>query len=334
METLTFRAERALLGAMIQRPSLPAALHYLDTGDFTTVRHRQVFSALTEAANTVAGNGTGRLWEDLVEEAAAPEIEPSYLSELAQACPDPSHGPVYGRLVVEASVRRTLAADADDLDSQAGSIGYSARRLFTAQVDGGRQVEVSADYAKEVAGLLRRHATAFSPDTTTAAPGPAAAASDRRGQTEERVLAALLQRNADTREIIATLTPEAFTDPSRRELYQTLRAMHLSGRSHEVDGLTVDWEAALTRGPVPSFRNSGRVADDDEPSYATRLAAVPVAGSAVRLARELVRSSGEPRNGRTLSPAAPAHNGAAPVGRLIQPPPPQPGNGPGPVQGR
>lgn len=333
MGTLTFRAEQALLGAMLQRPSLPSALHYLDAGDFTAIRHRQVFSAIMEASAAVATDGDGRSWKDLVAEAAGPEIEPPYLAELVRACPDPSHGPVYGRLVVEASVRRTLAADADDLDSQAGAIGYSARRLFTAQVDGGRQVEVSAEYAKEVAGLLRRHATAFSPDTATALPGPLAAVSDRRGRTEERVLAALFQRHADTREILGMLPPEAFTDPSRREIYQTLRAMHLSGRSHEVDGLTVDWEAVLARGPVPSFRASGMGADD-EPSYATRLAAVTVTGPATRLARDLVRPSRESRNERTLSPPAPAHNGAAPAVRLVQPPPPQPGNGSGPVQGR
>lgn len=333
METLTFRAERALLGAMLQRPSLPSTLHYLDAGDFLAVRHRQVFAALTEASGTVAGDGGGRRWKDLVAEAAGPELEPSYLAELARACPDPSHGPAYGRLVVDASVRRTLAADAEDLESQAGAIGYSARRMFTAQLDGGRQVEASADYAREVAGLLRRHATAFNPDTMTGDPGRLAARSDRRGQTEERVLAALIQRHADAREILSLLAPETFTDPSRRQIYQTLRTMYLSGREHEIDSVTVDWEAASARGPVPSFRASGLAANDG-PSYAARLAAVSVTGSAVRFARELIRPPGESRNGKTLSPAASAHNGAAPVVRLIQPPPPQPGHGPGPVQGR
>lgn len=115
-----------------------------------------------------------------------PEIEPSYLTELATACPDPAHGAVYGKLVVEASVRRTLAADAEDLDSQTSAIGYSARRLFTAHVDGGRHVEVSADYANEVAGLLRRHATAFSPDTTVAGPGRPALRSDRPCGSQSR----------------------------------------------------------------------------------------------------------------------------------------------------
>lgn len=332
METLTFRAERALLGAMLRQPGLPSALHYLDAGDFTLVQHRRVFAALVAASEAAAAGESGRTWEDLVADAAGPEARPAYLEELRQACPDPSHGPAYGKLVMEASARRTLAADADDMDSQASAIGYSARRMLTARVDGGRQVEVSADYAKEVAGLLRRHATAFSPDTTIADPGRPAPASDRRGLQEERVLAALIQRPREAREAISLLSAETFTDPSRREIYQALRTMYLSGRSQEIDDLTVDWQAASERGPVPSFRASGLAVASDQPSYATTLAAAAVTGSAAQLARDLVHPPGETRNGKTLSPAAPARNGAAPVTRLIQPPPP-PGYGPGPVQG-
>jgi len=315
-------------------------LDYLQAGDFTILRHREVFAALREASGASAPGAERQAWPDRVFDAAGPEIDREYLAWLQGACPDPAHGAVYGRLVLDAGVRRAIVVDAEDLDGQARSIGGSANRMFAAQVDGGRQVEVSADYAREVAGLLRRHASAFSPDTVTAAPGGLADPGDARGRAEERILAALLTRHPDARQVLDTVGPEAFTGPARREIFGTVRSLYRAGRGHEVDDLTVDWETALAKGPVPSYRDPGLLPDDDEPSYAARLATVPLPNRVVKLAQELARPARHPvqqaRADGTLSPPSPSalRNGAGPVTHLIEPPPPLPGQGPGPVQGR
>lgn len=346
METLTFRAEQALLGAMLGQRGLVARLGYLETGDFALAQHRRVYAALSAASGVAFAGAERRSWRDLVAEVAGPEVDAGYLGELERTCPDAEHGGAYGTMVMQASTLRSLAADADELDERGTLIADSARRMFRAGAEGHREVEAYAGYTLLVAELLQGHASRFSPDTETAAGAAAVRPVSARARAEELILAALIQRHPDARQAAEAVSAEAFSDPVRREIFEAVAGMYRSGRGRDVDALTVDWQVASSRVPVPG-REQPRIGTsaDAGPSYVTRLAALAVTEPVGRTARALAHSSmrrAESVSGQSARPALhPAGSvvaatrpvsGVAQVIPLI--PPTQPGHGPGPVQGR
>jgi hypothetical protein len=240
MEQLTYRAERALLGAMIAEPDLAARLsaRYLERGDFSDSHHRTLYGLIH--ALSVAGTMTGSAWREAIVLAGAPQVSERYLDELVAACPNPSHGAAYGALVVQARVHREVASHAAHLARQAALLGHDGRRL-TSAVDGGvSQTEAFARHLAAVAGAMREHATSGNGDGVTS--GSASGSGTEQERLEERVLAALIQQHHDSGQILRTLPPGAFTDLLRRQIFLAIRVLWSSGRP--VDELTVDWELA------------------------------------------------------------------------------------------
>jgi replicative DNA helicase len=107
MPNLTRRAERAVLGALLRDPGLLPDLRHLRLDDFASARHAEIFTAIQEARDARSG-GSGSSFVAAVALAArsgGAGIEE--LDDIARACPQPSHGAVYARMVQEASLRRT-----------------------------------------------------------------------------------------------------------------------------------------------------------------------------------------------------------------------------------
>ncbi len=102
-------AEQALLGSLILDPqSLASVRRWLRPGDFSDPRHGTVFSLLRECDTAgdpidpmaVAGDLAGRL------PSASPGV---VVHDLLQAVPAAPNAGTYGRIVVEASLRREVA---------------------------------------------------------------------------------------------------------------------------------------------------------------------------------------------------------------------------------
>jgi hypothetical protein len=270
---------------MLLDPGQAGMLSYLESGDFASTRHRMVRDAIMAASRPAAQTGPG--WRSRVETAAGPEISAEYLGELEAACPDSGHGPAYAAMVLEASVRRSLLGHAEDLASQAETLGYDAKRLARASEADDRRSERYALHMAWIATAMRGHAAQFDPDTTPAAAAPSSEGSEE----EEIVLGALIQGHRDSAQVVSMLPAAAFTSLLRREIFQVIRTLRSSGRP--VDELIVDWEVARSR-----VRHDGQPPDeefvtDDQPSYATRLAAIamgtgaPIARVAITLLENL-----------------------------------------------
>jgi hypothetical protein len=315
MGVLTYRAEQALLGAMIADPGLVGRLGYLEPGDFAWNAHRMLHQGMCAAAR--AGRISTGSWREAVAAAG-----PGYLDELRAACPEPLHGPAYGAMVMQASARRTVVSLADDLAVEAGTFGYDAARLVRAVGTAGHETDGHARHLAQLAVAMRSHGAGFNPDTALGPAGPARvlsgerprpatpatsaagdvgvseAALDReRERAEERVLAALIQGHRETRQIVTLLPGSAFGDALRREIFSAIWSLYTYARP--VDALTVDWEVTRARASLSGQEAGNAPRAVSEESYVGRLARTSVGdGPVTRTADFLLTRFSRAGNGR------------------------------------
>lgn len=312
MSALTNRAERALLGAMIRDPGLVHELGYVQAGDFELGRHRAIYTAIREAASSWDASEP---WAQTVKSRAGAEVTIGDLDELGAACPDPLHGRTYAALVLEASFQRTTGEVASDAQATFDTLRYDTERLAEARSPAAFTGARLAGHAGTAAEAISAHATRFTPGSTYAPAGPAAPARGQQAQDEELILRAVVAGDPVTPRVLALVRPAAFTDPLRRDVFTAVRAADAAG--HSLDPLTVDWELGRLRAwrgdPAPE-------PDNDEPSYATRLARStrPAGEQVMQAARGLARHQ------PARMPPAPLQ---ATGPELLQPPPQAPVNG-------
>lgn len=319
MTTLTHRAERALLGAVIRDPDLIAELGYIEPGDFELNRHRELYTAIRETP----GSGDPALpWPQAIVSRAGKDVTLDYLDELVAACPDPVHGRSYAALVLEAAFQRTISEAAWDAAAIHQTLSYDTARLAEAGSPAestGTRLTGDVGFAAEA---IRVHAARFDPGATYAPAGPAAPARGQRAHDEELILRAVVAGHEVTPRVLDLVRPAAFTNPLRRDVYAAVRAANAAG--HSLDPVTVDWEL----GRIQARRGDDvPEAEGNEPSYATRLAGTSVAGEKVlQAARDLARH--QPLRSPEPAPAPAQANAPA----LLQPPPPAQvdGQAPGP----
>lgn len=320
--TLTQRAEQALIGALLAHP-WQFIVFGEATGDaFTDPRLARVYDAMTVHWGRIAPDDIDRPLEPIASTAG---VVPDYLEFLRSACPAPLHAGAYDRLVAEAAIRRDLRSTIDELTDKARKVGYGP---------------LSA-HSLKVADALKHHLIAFDPDTMTAVlTQPLNAQNGQHAPVEESVLAGLLNQHRQSRTTLEILHPEAWTDPARQELHQAMVTLVASGR--DIDPLTVDWQISHAR--EQNGQPAGHpVAEDAGPSYATKLAGIPVTGNLLHRAYALMDAAraarpepGGPSAG--IGPQPPRVHGAGPAPAqdpqpgLLEIPPPAPGNGhvPGP----
>jgi replicative DNA helicase len=246
MDTLAFRAEQALLGAMLDDPGLVRALATLSPGDFVSPSHKAVYQALAVLAPDAAD--WDQSWDSLVARSVQADVPGSYLDELRHASPELLHGRAYAAMVLTASTRRMLAAHAIRLDQAADEITGHARRQAEAGGTGAITTASHAQHMSEVAQAIRGHAAAFDPDTITPAAGPPLSQRGGPAAEEETILTALLQGRGNIEIILRSLPEEAFTDPLRRQLFRAIATLYTAGKA--VDPLCADWE--LAQHPAPA----------------------------------------------------------------------------------
>ncbi|MBB4981498.1 replicative DNA helicase [Streptomyces sp. SFB5A] len=120
-------AEQAVLGAVLIDPGQLAHLEWLAPDHFYRPVHQALFGALRKLRSdghpAVEGEGPVPLsWvTDAVAEASlhVRGLTASYAHTLISACPRPAHAPVYGRMVLEGAIHRTVTQHAIRLHQEA-----------------------------------------------------------------------------------------------------------------------------------------------------------------------------------------------------------------------
>jgi replicative DNA helicase len=270
MANLTYRAEQALLGALLNDPDLLEDLRFLTAEDFLSQTHRDIFTAVTTAHAARPDDG-GRPFNVTVALAGpGPGFDPRYLETIARSCPQPANAPAYARMVMEARLRRQLLSHADRLFRDAGDLHFEVGR-FSQAAGNGHAAERFPSHLMKLAHAMWVHAKGLEPSPSgqdgpvrsaepatdavasdpvaaapTARPMPAAAAgADELARKEEDVLADLIQHPWQNSDVLEWLPADVFTGGARREVYEAITALARTGEP--VDELTVEWQLARQR---------------------------------------------------------------------------------------
>ncbi|NBE51636.1 helicase DnaB [Streptomyces sp. YC537] len=278
-------AEQAVLGSVLLDPDQLSHLDWLAPDHFYRPVHQALFAALRKLRSdghpAVGSDGPVPLsWvTDTVDEASryVRGLTAVYAHTLIQACPRPEHAPVYGRMVLEGAIHRTVAQHAIRLHQAARADalqGAVEGALRSADVLTG----VLTDLARRWGTEPRPVAPATSPVTAPAASPPVRA--DQVAEDERFLLAVLAEQPRAMDEVVDWLRPGDFADPAHGQLYRCLGALH--HRGEPIDRITLLWEAQR-RGLLADGTLSGE--------QLTAICDGGVPGSAEWLGERVMRSS-------------------------------------------
>lgn len=239
-------AEQAVLGAVLLDPSQLSHLDWLAPDHFYRPVHQALFAALRKLRSdghpVVGADGPVPLsWvTDAAKEAGrhVRGLTPVYPHLLIRACPRPEHAPVYGRMVLEGAIHRTVTQHAIRLHQVARADalrGEVKGALRSADVLTG----VLTDLARRWGTGPRPIVPAAAPATAPASPPPVQA--DLAAEDERFLLAVLAEQPRAMEEVVDWLRPVDFADPAHGQLYRCLGALH--HRGEPIDRITLLWEA-------------------------------------------------------------------------------------------
>jgi hypothetical protein len=344
MANLTYRAERAVLGALLHEPALLNEVGFLNPGDFVSQQHQEVFRAILAARAADSGRHYPPFEFAVASSAASPGLSVRYLQGLAHGCTHPANVGAYARMVVEAALSRQMLVHAERLFREAGDLHYEVTNAGKAR-GADQSAETFPTHLLKLAHAMYVHARRFDP-AAEAPEGdtcePVAADEDQVYQ-EEQVLAGLLQHHEFNTGVLNWLTAEAFTEGPRREIYQAIAAVYRRG--DPIDELTIEWQLAGDRAmtqPTRGLTPEAVAAAGDDVGYIGVLTATPVATTAATMtgrallerftaAQAITSTAKSP--GETQTPAdwslRPVPVPRAPEPELLEPPPgPAPQHGP------
>ena len=246
MVNLTYRAERAVLGALLDDPDLLNEASFLNAGDFASPQHQEIFRAIVAARAEDTGRDYPPFAFAVAASATAPGLSVRYLQSVADTCPHPANVGAYARMVVEAALSRQMLIHAERLFREAGDLHYEVRQAVN--VPGADETaEAFPSHLLKLAHAMYVHAKRFDP----AAEAPdqddreQIAADEAQVHQEEEVLAGLLAHYEFNTGVLNWLPAEAFTEGPRREIYQAIVAV--ARRDDPIDELTVEWQLAGDR---------------------------------------------------------------------------------------
>ncbi|WP_329307122.1 helicase DnaB [Streptomyces sp. NBC_01260] len=277
-------AEQAVLGAVLLDPGQLAHLDWLAPDHFDRPVHRSLFAALRKLRSddhpALSADGPVPLsWvTDAVDEAGrhVRGLTVVYAHTLISACPRSAHAPVYGRMVLEGAIHRTVAQHAIRLHQVARA------DALRGEVKGAlRSADVLAGVLRD---LARRWGTEPRPVARTTAPVAAPAMppvrADQVAEDERFLLAVLAEQPRAVEEVVDWLRPGDFADPAHGGLYRCLGALH--HRGEPIDRITLLWETQR-RGLLADGTLSGE--------HLTALCDGVGSGSAEWLGERVMRSS-------------------------------------------
>ncbi|WP_019359472.1 DnaB-like helicase N-terminal domain-containing protein [Streptomyces sp. AA1529] len=283
--TPLLQAEQAVLGGVLLEPrQLGRLAGWLRPEHFYRPAHSALYAAMLtlresgHPATKLAPNVPVPLaWlNDIRGEASAHTrgVTHAYVHSLVSACPRPAHVPVYGRMVLEGAIHRSVTQHAARLHETARGNGVS-ETLHRAQV--------LHDVLDDLAHRWGFEPRPVEPNTAVAeltASAPAGQVAERVLADEAFLLGALTAHPEQLSRMASWLRPGDFADPGHRKVYRALGA--LRHRGEPVDELTVLWECqrrgALTDGALDAER-------------VRLICHVPVAGTADYFSEQVLDSS-------------------------------------------
>jgi hypothetical protein len=320
------RQGRIGTGATVAGDAGPDGFASLRPQDFTDPVHQAIYAAVAGQAaprpRVLAGlyerlrGLLSRLLHPRARDASA------YMAGLPDRCPDPANLPAYAAMVAEASEQRgapvpapapalgpepapgprpagaenpRLASAGEWLEGagQRRRPAGSRRAVPAADAPASRADRTAGDLAPDVARLARalradaRSATRGATGTArTPLPPESQPAPLDAEALQEQVLADLMRRPADGRDVISWLPDTVFTAGPHRSLYQLISIRLADGRP--VDPLIIAWDASMLGGPAGTAGIPETAAGESLAAAALRLGALDSGpGTAAILGRTL-----------------------------------------------
>lgn len=237
-------AEQAVLGAVLLDPGQLDHLGWLEPEHFYRPAHQALFAALrhlrSQGQPVLAADGAVPLaWvNDAVTEAERHTrgVTSVYAHTLVSSCPRPEHAPVYGRMVLEGAIHRTVTE-------------HAVRLHQIARADAVRgEVDTTLHHADVLGAVLEDLARRWGTEPRPVTPAPPILSADPLpsgaqavAANEQLLLAALTERPSGMDEVVGWLRPQDFADPAHGQLYRCLGALH--HRGEPIDQVTLLWEA-------------------------------------------------------------------------------------------
>jgi replicative DNA helicase len=243
-------AERAVIGALLLAPDRFADVReWLEPGDFHGTAERQAYEAICAVGARGQVVSAAAVDQELRNRRdSAPALaDGAYLVGCMQLCPTPARAAVYGRMVLEMSIRRRVVEQGTRLRQRAEkAVTSHDLNLVFGQVDSAR---------RNVERLHRREAQATRSHSPTPLLAPGLETLPRRGSrqdvpAERTAIHALADQPAALNVVTRWLSPTDFSDAECSGLYGEMAALH--ERRSPIDRVTLAWRAmrvGLT-GPV------------------------------------------------------------------------------------
>lgn len=282
------QVEQAVLGAVFLDPEqLDRLSPWLRPEHFYRPAHAALYTAMLKLRNdghpstkAQVGEPVPLAWlTDTVTEASEHTrgITAVYPHQLVSVCPNSEHAPVYGRMVLEGAIHRSVAQHATRLHqaARADAIrGGVEETLHDAQV----LAEVLVDLAHSW-GTEPRAVQPPAPHSSTAERDQPV--DEQLVADEEFLLGCLSARPDQLLDVVNWLHPDDFADIGHQQIYRSLGALHQRGEP--IDQLTVLWETQRRGALATGVLDAERVLRICDPLAA--------AGAAEHFGEQIVKAS-------------------------------------------
>ena len=249
-------AERAVIGALLLEPERFADVReWLEPGDFYGTAEQQAYEAICTVGargEVLSPAAVDRELRD--RRTSAPLLaDGAYLVGCMQLCPTPTRAAVYGRMVLEMSIRRRVVDQGTRLRQRAEKAATSHDlTLVFAQVDSVR---------RDVERLHQREAQAARSHSPTPLLAPNLDALRRRParedlSTERTAIHALVDQPSSLEVVTRWLAPSDFSDAECSGLYTEMTSLHEAKKP--IDRVTLAWRAMRTGAQRPGMRLPAR----------------------------------------------------------------------------
>ena len=234
-------AERAVIGALLLEPQRFADVRaWLEPGDFYGTAEQQAYDAICAlGARGQVLSPTAVDHELRDRRTSAPLLaDGAYLVGCMQLCPTPARAAVYGRMVLEMSIRRRVVDQGARLRQRTErAVTSHDLNLVFAQVDSVR---------RDVERLHQREAQAARSHSPTPLVASNLDALRRRPAHEElpaerNAIHALVDQPASLDVVTRWLAPTDFSDSECSGLYAEMRSLHEA--KSPIDRVTLAWRA-------------------------------------------------------------------------------------------
>jgi replicative DNA helicase len=235
-------AEQAVIGALLLQPSRYASVsEWLQADDLDGTNERIAYSAIVELHASDEDVTPERVNRLVLEHQPRPlpPADGTFLVDCMQACPADDRVAIYGRMVLELSIRRRIADHAAGLRQRAeqAQTADDLNRVFFAVDTVRRDIEQLHQREARAQGALAP--TPVTPAQLDPIPR------DRRhrdSKDERAAILALVDQPGAIDKVSTWLRPDDFTDWDCRLIYTQIQAMH---REHKpIDPITVAWHAS------------------------------------------------------------------------------------------